>query len=224
MKRDENNAGARLISSTIVLLLLASLIPLFGSPTSDVGLTLDDKSNFFSSSSNESYDLYIDSPTSESGGDGSISTAEPEGSSEELSVLSTVEFYTNEMISDLQVYGEGANNYIELSMYVKFEGNDGATADITFKLVSGSNTIEQEVVELDDPCSGGGGFGGIGGGSCTYAVNVVNFEIAEGGFTVENGKKLGVEIVATIDGCQGGGIGGDSGNCDVMVQFGDIEN
>ena len=106
MKRDENNAGARLISSTIVLLLLASLTPLFGSPTSDVGLTLDDKSNFFSSSSNESYDLYIDSPTSESGGDGSISTAEPEGSSEELSVLSTVEFYTNEMISDLQVYGE----------------------------------------------------------------------------------------------------------------------
>ncbi len=224
MKRDENNAGARLISSTIVLLLLASLTPLFGSPTSDVGLELKENSNFFSSSSNESYDLYIDSPTSESGGDGSISTMEPEGSSEELSVLSTVEFYTDEMISDLQVYGEGANNYIELSMYVKFEGNDGATADITFKLVSGSTTIEQEVVELDDPCSGGGGFGGIGGGSCTYAVNVVNFEIAEAGFTVENGKKLGVEIDATIDGCQGGGIGGDSGNCDVMVQFGDIDS
>ena len=157
MKRDENNAGARLISSTIVLLSLASLTPLFASPTSDVGLILEDKSNIFSSSSNESYDLYIDSPTSESGGDGSISTAEPEGSSEELSVLSTVEFYTNEMISDLQVYGEGANNYIELSIYVKFEGNDGATADITFKLVSGSTTIEQEVVELDDPCNGGGG-------------------------------------------------------------------
>ncbi|MBL6732835.1 MAG: hypothetical protein ISP82_07820, partial [Candidatus Poseidoniaceae archaeon] len=118
MKRDENNAGARLISSTIVLLLLASLTPLFGSPTSDVGLELKENSNFFSSSSNESYDLYIDSPTSESGGDGSISTMEPEGSSEELSVLSTVEFYTDEMISDLQVYGEGANNYIELSMYV----------------------------------------------------------------------------------------------------------
>jgi hypothetical protein len=46
------------------------------------------------------------------------------------------------MISDLQVYGEGANNYIELSMYVKFEGNDGVIADITFKLVSGSTTIE----------------------------------------------------------------------------------
>ena len=52
------------------------------------------------------------------GGDGSISTAELDGSSEELSVLSTVEFYTNEMISDIRFYGEGANNYIELSIYL----------------------------------------------------------------------------------------------------------
>ena len=117
-----------------------------------------------------------------------FSTAEPDGSSEELSVLSTVEFYTNEMISDIRFYGEGANNYIELSIYLKFTGNDGATTDVTFRLLSGSTTVEQVVLELDDPCTEGGGFGGIGGGSCTYAVNVINFEIQESGFLVENGK------------------------------------
>ena len=180
---------------------------------------------FSTSSSNESYDLFIDSSTSESGGDGSISTAEPDGSSEELSVLSTVEFYTNEMISDTRFYGEGANNHIELSIYLKFTGNDGATTDVTFKLMSGSSTVEQVVLELDDPCTEGGGFGGIGGGSCSYAVNQINFEIDQGGFLVENGKKLGLEIDATIDGCQGGGgITGGDANCDVEVQFGDIDS
>lgn len=175
-------------------------------------------------SSNESYDLYIDSPTSQSGGDGSISTVEPVGSSEELSVLSTVEFYTKEMISDLQVYGEGSNNYIELSIFMRFTGNQGATADINFVLKSGSSTIDTETINLDDPCDSGGGFGGIGGGDCNFAINVINFEVSESGFTVENGKKLGLEIDASIDGCQGGGIGGGSGNCDVEVQFGDIDS
>ena len=65
-----------------------------------------------------------------------------------MSVLSTVEFYTNEMISDIRFYGEGANNYIELSIYLKFTGNDGATTDVTFKLMSGSSTVEQVVLEL----------------------------------------------------------------------------
>ena len=225
MKRKDDDAGGRLISSAIVLLILTSLAPLISSGGPAQHAVLSDANIFSSSSSNESYDLFIDSSTSQSGGDGSISTAEPDGSSEELSVLSTVEFYTNEMISDIRFYGEGANNYIELSIYLKFTGNDGATTDVTFRLLSGSTTVEQVVLELDDPCTEGGGFGGIGGGSCTYAVNVINFEIQESGFLVENGKKLGLEIEATIDGCQGGGgITGGDANCDVEVQFGDIDS
>ena len=225
MKRDDDNVGGRIISSAIVLLILTSLAPLISSGIPIQQAVLGDSQVFSSSSSNESYDLFIDSSTSESGGDGSISTAEPDGSSEELSVLSTVEFYTNEMISDIRFYGEGANNYIELSIYLKFTGNDGATTDVTFRLLSGSSTVEQVVLELDDPCTEGGGFGGVGGGSCTYAVNVINFEIPEAGFLVENGKKLGLEIDATIDGCQGsGGITGGGENCDVEVQFGDIDS
>ena len=225
MRRKDDDVGGRLISSAIVLLILTSLAPLISSGGPTQQAVLGDSQVFSTSSSNESYDLFIDSSTSESGGDGSISTAEPDGSSEELSVLSTVEFYTNEMISDIRFYGEGANNYIELSIYLKFTGNDGATTDVTFKLMSGSSTIEQVVLELDDPCTEGGGFGGIGGGSCSYAVNQINFEIEQGGFLVENGKKLGLEIDATIDGCQGGGgITGGDANCDVQVQFGDIDS
>ena len=225
MRRKDDDVGGRLISSAIVLLILTSLAPLISSGGPTQQAVLNDSQVFSSSSSNESYDLFVGSPTSESGGDGSISTAEPDGSSEELSVLSTVEFYTNEMISDIRFYGEGANNYIELSIYLKFTGNDGATTDVTFKLKSGSSTIEQVVLELDDPCTEGGGFGGIGGGSCSYAVNQINFEIDQGGFLVENGKKLGLEIDATIDGCQGGGgITGGDANCDVEVQFGDIDS
>ena len=109
MKRKDDDAGGRLISSAIVLLILTSLAPLIGSTSPVHQEFLNDSHIFNSASSNESYDLFIDSSTSESGGDGSISTAEPDGSSEELSVLSTVEFYTNEMISDIRFYGEGAN-------------------------------------------------------------------------------------------------------------------
>ena len=177
MRRKDDDVGSRLISSAIVLLILTSLAPLISSGGPTQLVVLGDTQVFSSSSSNESYDLFIGSPTSESGGDGSISTAEPDGSSEELSVQSKVEFYSNEMISDIRFYGEGANNYIELSIYLKFTGNDGATTDVTFRLKSGSSTVEQVVLELDDPCTEGGGFGGIGGGSCSYAVNQINFEI-----------------------------------------------
>ncbi|MEC7178062.1 MAG: hypothetical protein VXW28_02075 [Candidatus Thermoplasmatota archaeon] len=225
MRRKDDDVGGRLISSAIVLLILTSLAPLISSGGPTQLVVLGDTQVFSSSSSNESYDLFIGSPTSESGGDGSISTAEPDGSSEELSVQSKVEFYSNEMISDIRFYGEGANNYIELSIYLKFTGNDGATTDVTFRLKSGSSTVEQVVLELDDPCTEGGGFGGIGGGSCSYAVNQINFEIDQGGFLVESGSKLGLEIDATIDGCQGGGgITGGDANCDVEVQFGDIDS
>ena len=55
------------------------------------------------------------------------------------------------------------------------------------------------------------------------AVNQINFEIDQE-VLVENGKKLGLEIDATIDGCQGGGITGGDANCDVEVQFGDIDS
>ena len=222
MSVSNTNTPGRLIPLLIIVLFLGSVVPL-GGVNNSVIKSLDDSSNIFKSgSSNESYDLFIGAATSESGGDGSISTMEPDGSSQEESILSTLEFYTNEMISDIQIYGEGSTPTIEISVYLKFEGNDGATADINFVLKSGSTTVESEQITLEDPCTSSNPFGGS---SCNYAVNVINIEMPTSGFTVENGKRLGLEIDASIDGCQsqGSGIGGGS-ECDVMMQYGDIDS
>ena len=212
----------RFIPLLIVILFIGSVMPLGGISNSSIK-SLEDSVNIFNSgSSNESYDLYIGAATSESGGDGSISTIEPDGSSQEESILSTLEFYTNEMISDIQIYGEGSTPTIEISVYLKFEGNDGATADINFVLKSGSTNVKSEQITLEDPCTSSNPFGGS---SCSYSVNVINIEIPASGFTVENGKRLGLEVDASIDGCQsqGSGIGGGS-ECDVMMQYGDIDS
>ena len=199
----------RFIPLLIVLLFIGSVMPLGGLSNSSKN-TLEDSANIFkASSSNESYDLFIGAATSESGGDGSISTMEPDGSSQEESILSTLEFYTNEMISDIQIYGEGSTPAIEISVYLKFEGNDGASADINFVLKSGSSVVESEQITLEDPCTSSNPFGG---NSCSYSVNIINIEIPSSGFTVENGKRLGLEVDASIDGCQGSGIGGGDGD------------
>jgi hypothetical protein len=185
--------------------------------------TLEDSNKIFQAgSSNESYDLYLGAPTTESGGDGSISTMEPEGSSEEESALSTLQFYTDEMISDIQIYGEGSTPTIEISVYLKFTGNDGATADVTFVLRSGTQVQADEIITLEDPCTSS--TWNPSGGSCSYAPNIINMEIPSSGFLVENGKRLSLEVDASIDGCQGSGIGGGDGDCDVEMQFGDLES
>ena len=55
----------------------------------------------------ESYNLYLDEE-GESGGDGAITTMEPEGAHKEASVLSGVEFRSDDLISDITIYGEGS--------------------------------------------------------------------------------------------------------------------
>ena len=221
MSVSKTTLPGRLIPVWIVILFLGSMMP-----TDDFNLdsriSLDEPNNIFQAgSSNESYDLYIGTSTTESGGDGSISTMEPDGSSEEETTLSTLQFYTNEMISDIQIYGEGSTPTIEVSVYLKFEGNEGATADINFVIKSGTKVKASEQISLEDPCSNSNPFGGS---SCSYSVNVINMEVPASGFLVENGKRLSLEIDTTIEGCQGGGIGGGDGNCDVMMQFGDIDS
>lgn len=221
MSVSKTTLPSRLIPVWIVILFLGSMMPM-DDFNLDSRISLDEPNNIFQAgSSNESYDLYIGTSTTESGGDGSISTMEPDGSSEEETTLSTLQFYTNEMISDIQIYGEGSTPTIEVSVYLKFEGNEGATADINFVLKSGTKVKASEQISLEDPCSNSNPFGGS---SCSYSVNVINMEIPASGFLVENGKRLSLEIDTTIEGCQGGGIGGGDGNCDVMMQFGDIDS
>lgn len=170
-------------------------------------------------SSCQSYDLYLDEMTSESGGDGSITTEEPSGSHQEESALGGITFQSNEMISDLQVYGRGSTDIVTLSLYIQFRGTTGSTADITYSLSAGGSEIDSFSETIEDPCTGGT----FGTSACPWTLNVIDFEISSNGFTVENGKQIELDIdaQATCESSGGGGIGGD--NCEVNVAFGDVE-
>jgi hypothetical protein len=101
----------------------------------------------------QTYELYLDAPTSETGGQGSITTIEPNGGQEEGSAIDGLEYRSAEMISDLYVNGSGASNTARLSVYIQFRGSEGSTASVTFSLKSGDNQITSENRELEDPCS-----------------------------------------------------------------------
>ena len=158
----------------------------------------------------ENYRLYLDAENNSAGGDGHISTLEPDGSQEELSVLGGIEFRSSELISDLTIYGEGSNNdQVQLTVYMRFRGQQGSTGDVTFSLKAGDSQIDSETVDLDDPCSA------TFGGSCTFAAQEVMFSISSNGHTIANGKqlKLLIDGQASCEGQGGGPIGG--GDCDI---------
>lgn len=168
------------------------------------------------------YDLYLDHPIPQNGGDGSITTAEPNNGHNESSALGGVEFRSAEMISDLQVFGSGTQNNIRLSIYMQFQGSEGSTADITFALTVGSSDIASETISLSDPCTGGVF---PSGSSCSWTVNEIFFSVSSSGFSVPNGQKLKLRIDAQAS-CEGGNGGGGIGQgsaCDVLVAFGDVE-
>ena len=105
----------------------------------------------------QSYKLYLDSPNETVNGDGMITTKEPSGSHEEASAVGGLDFRSAEMFNDLWIYGQGSSNdQIELKIYLKFEGPDGSTADLTMVLESDNEEISSETLELDDPCESGG--------------------------------------------------------------------
>ena len=185
----------------------------------DSNMTLEPKSEVSNAvGSVESYDLYLDEPVAENGGDGSITTAEPDGTQQEESVLGGIEFRSGEMISDLQIFGTGSQDTVRLTILMKFEGSEGSTAEVTFALAAGDSDIDSQTVTLDDPCSGG-----FMGSSCSWSPNEVFFDVSSEGFTVPNGKQLKLRIDAQAT-CEGSGGIGQGGDCDVLVAFGDIDS
>ena len=167
----------------------------------------------------QTYELYLDAPNSETGGQGSITTLEPAGGQEEGSAIDGLEFRSVEMISDLYINGSGSSNTARLSAYIQFRGTDGSTADVTFSLKAGDTQITSENRELDDPCSPNP----LGGG-CSWTVIEVEFDIGSNGFMVPKGKQLKIRIdaQATCEGNTGGGIG--QGDCAVDIAFGKMES
>ena len=165
----------------------------------------------------QSYNLYLDEMTPETGGDGSITTEEPSGSQQDMSALGGIQFRSNEMISDLLVYGRGNTDKVTLTIFLQFKGTEGSTADVTYSLEAGGTEIDSQSKNFDDPCTGNI----IGAGSCPWVQDTIDFEIPSSGFTVGNGEQLELNIDAQAS-CEGnGGIGG--GSCEVNVAWGDVE-
>ncbi len=167
----------------------------------------------------QTYELYLDAPNSESGGQGSITTIQPDGGQEEGSAIDGLEFRSAEMISDLYVNGTGASNTARLSVYIQFKGTEGSTADVTFSLKAGDTQITSENRELEDPCTSQGIFGG----GCSWSVIEVEFDIGNNGFKVPKGKQLKIRIDAQAT-CESGTGGVGQTDCAVDIAFGQMES
>lgn len=165
----------------------------------------------------ETYNLFLDEE-GDSGGDGEITTMEPEGAHKEANILSGVEFRSPDMISDLTIYGQGSATEVHLYIYLQFTGQEQSTADLTFTLNSVGGPTYTETMTLDDPCNSG-----LFNSDCSWTLNEVFFDIPEDGFKVEQGAQLRLQIDGSAS-CEGqqGGIG-QGGDCEVLVAYGDVE-
>jgi len=215
----------RFLPVLLVVLLLGSILPITtptAAPSSDQN-PLEDESSILLSGSDcsacQSYDLYLDEATTETGGDGSITTKEPSGTHQEKSALGGVEFRSNEMISDLQVYARDNTNIVTLTVFMQFKGTEGSTADVTYSLKAGGSQIDSVSEARDDPCTGNV----ITTNNCPWVTSTVDFTVPSNGFIVGNGERIELAIDAEAT-CEGGtgGIGG--GSCEVNVAYGDVED
>jgi hypothetical protein len=213
----------RLLPIILIVLLVGSILPMTApsSPSSVDDSVLDNEPVVSPVGSDcntcQSYNLYLDEMTSETGGDGSITTEEPSGSQQDMSALGGIQFRSNEMISDLLVYGRGSTDKVTLTIFLQFKGTEGSSADVTYSLEAGGTEIDSQSKNFDDPCTGNI----ITAGNCPWVQDTIDFEIPSSGFTVENGEQLELNIDAQAS-CEGSGdLGG--GSCEVNVAWGDVE-
>lgn len=218
--RDSGNAAqfkAVFLVVTFILSLLSLMVP--PSEAIEEAIVLGETTTVeYVSTVEQTYDLYLDAPNSEFGGQGSITTIEPNGGQEEGSAIDGLEFRSTEMISDLYINGTGSSNTARLSVYYQFSGTDGSTADMTFSLKSGDQQIDSENRQLENPCS----TNPFSQNGCTWTVIEVEFETGSNGFVVEQGKQLKIRIDAQAT-CEGstGGVG--QTDCDVQVALERLE-
>ncbi len=202
---------SRIAPLIVMILLLSSTAPNFAEST------LEENEAVAKVPANlQSYNLFLDK-AGNSGGDGMITTIEPDGAQEEASILSGVEFRSDDLIGDIQIFGQGSSNEVQLYVYLQFQGQENSKADLTFTLNSVGGPTYTETIELNDPCTPG-----FLGNSCSWTLNEIYFSVPADGFKVEKGSQLRLQIDGSAD-CEGqGGIG--AGDCDVLVAFGDMES
>ena len=218
----QSENGNRTVAASLVCLFMLSLMGAMvpASPLSNPVSMLDETPVVAPVSIPEqTYELYLDTATSETGGQGSITTIEPNGGQEEGSAIDGLEFRSNEMISNLYINGSGSSNTARLSAYIQFRGTDGSTADVTFSLKSGDNQVASESQQLENPCSSANPLGG----GCSWSVIEVEFDVGANGFMVEKGKQLKIRIDAQAT-CEGNTGGFGQSDCAVDIAFGKMES
>ena len=139
----------RLVPVVVLLMLLTSTLPAVDFEVLEEAPVIKQ-----TPANLETYNLYL-GEEGESGGDGSITTAEPEGNHKEANILSGVDFRSDDLISDLTVYGQGSATEIHLYIYLQFKGQEQSTADLTFTLNAVGGSTFTETLTLDDPCNSG---------------------------------------------------------------------
>ena len=203
---------SRVVPVVVLLMLLASALP---AAEFEV---LEEVEEVKQTPANlETYNLYL-GEEGDSGGDGSVTTEEPDGSHKEANILSGVDFRSDDLISDLTVYGQGSATEVHLYVYLQFKGQEQSTAELTFTLNAVGGATYTETVQLDDPCNSG-----LFNSDCSWTLNEVFFDVPEDGFTIEKGAQLRLQIDGSAS-CEGqqGGLG-QSGECEVLVAYGDVE-
>ena len=205
--------NSRVVPAVVILLLLSSCVPKMEVESLEESpIVKQIPANL------ETYNLFL-GEASDSGGDGSITTMEPEGNQEESSILSGVDFRSVDLISDLTVYGQGSATEIHLYIYLQFRGQEQSTADLTFTLNAVGGATYTETITLEDPCSNS-----VFNNDCSWVLNEVYFDVPEDGFTIDKGAQLRLQIdgSASCEGQGGQGGFGQGGECDVLVAYNDI--
>ncbi|MBT7938778.1 MAG: hypothetical protein HN696_06415 [Euryarchaeota archaeon] len=228
--RISHHSGPRVVLGLVFIMLFSVFTPLTPPAVEELSQSLDEYRHG-SGDSMVSYDLYIAEQNSSAGGSGVITTHIPDsgGQQDETMVGGGVEFKSVPLISNLTVIGdEGGGSEVPLRVYIRFSGQEGSTADLTFELMSGTTVVATASGDLDDPCQDGI----IGGSSCAYQYRPYTLDISStlpdgggNGFVVLSGKQITLRMTAETNCGSGGGVPGQgSSDCDVRVAYGNVDN
>jgi uncharacterized membrane protein len=194
----------------VLLSLLIATVPL-ENPQEDV---LDERSQPQQTTGNlEDYELYLARDGSDEGNSLDFTTIEPTGSKSEASILgSGLNFYTNELLSDLTIYGKSGNQ-ARIFAFLQFESsNNESDAEVSIKLFAGDSLIEQHTEVIENPCRGGFF------NDCDWSGYQIDLDLDSNGDTIDSGDELRMEISATAS-CEGQGQGFGS-SCEVKLAYG----
>ena len=200
----------------LVMVMLLALVPV-SSPGGAFALQEIPTPNRVSAQMYD-YQIFVASPNSTAGGDGFLTTDEPQSGGQKDIVVSeqTAQFKSPRMLTDLFV--EGYNGLVRIKMFHTVEAsNPGVNATYTFTLVNGgsswSDTVRIEACERTLF------------NSCPVLEASAEISVPADGFNIDEDEQLVLEISADMEGCQdqNPGNGLPSTDCTATIFFNDIE-